>query len=182
MKTSTAGFKSVFRGSLPPEYFILPGNPPSLKNGKVLFVRKTKSGKHVPGMTSNSTVKDWADKALPYILSQAKKFRDQAKKIEGPVVLIAQYFVGRADRFDFGNKAETIADAISGSLYRKEKTAFIPASNYWVEDDSFKDLIIIPHPTVFKSADPFVLLKLTSNYDSFIAGECTSPIHTNPTP
>ena len=137
--------KQVFAEAEERGYIYIPGNVPSLKNGKQIF--KTKSGK--PFISSSNLCKDYiANKKIHYTMFKSRFL----KMIENKPFPITVRFIFIRDKhkaFDYGNINQIVLDCMTGSAYYpKKKNKIDNAKNNalrkaiaWIPDDDADHLV-----------------------------------------
>lgn len=127
-------------------FIFIPGNVPSLKNGKQLFKNK-KTGKNF--ITSSDLCKSYVDNSKIQWLMYRSKFKEMIKDKPYPLKIRLIFIRDQHKSFDYGNISQMIWDCISGSIYfkrtkNKELNKLITKRRLefsWIDDDDADHLI-----------------------------------------
>jgi len=127
-------------------FIFIPGNVPSLKNGKQLFKNK-KTGKNF--VTSSDLCKSYVDNSKIQWLMYRSKFKEMIKDKPYPLKIRLIFIRDQHKSFDYGNISQMIWDCISGSIYfkrtkNKELNKLITKRRLefsWIDDDDADHLI-----------------------------------------
>lgn len=137
--------KQVYADAEQNGHIYIPGNVPSLKNGKQIF--KTGSGR--PFITSSNLCKTYiADKKIHYAMFRSRFL----KLIEDKPFPITVRFIFIRDKhkaFDYGNITQIVLDCMSGSAYYPKKRSkednlkvdALRKAFAWIPDDDADHLV-----------------------------------------
>jgi len=101
-------------------YIFIPGNVPSLKNSKQIFVNR-QTGKRF--IASSDSVKDYIKATSIFYESARKQFTELTKHLKTPLNIEFQFVRKTKTRFDFINMAQIVCDMM--------------VKYNWIEDDSY---------------------------------------------
>ncbi len=102
------------------DYIFIPGNVPSLKNSKQMFINR-KTGKPFP--SSSDYVKNYVKNSGVFYQSAQKQFIELTKHLKMPLNIEFQFVRKTKTRFDFINMAQIVCDMM--------------VKYNWIEDDSY---------------------------------------------
>jgi hypothetical protein len=127
-------------------FIFIPGNVPSLKNGKQLFKNK-KTGKNF--VTSSDLCKKYVEDSKIHWLMYRSRFKEMIKDKPYPLTIRLIFIRDQQKAFDYGNIAQIVWDCISGNIYfkrtkNKELNKLITKRRLefsWIDDDDADHLI-----------------------------------------
>ena len=135
----------------------LSGHVPSSKNSKQIgfFHKKTgeesswyfkKNGQFkpiTPTLRSSDQTEEYIKHIVQQIIDNKKRFKELVKDFPKPYIVQLHFIRKTRSMWDFSNMVEAVADAISGSYWKKHKT--IPqVSTMWLDVDDIENVIFIP--------------------------------------
>lgn len=126
------------------DYIFIPGNVPSLKNSKRIFVNRITGKRFV---TSSECSKNYLETMGTFYLSQKNHFKEMIKGLEMPINIEFQFVRKTKSRFDFINMAQIVCDLM--------------VKHGWIEDDSYNFLNPCFNPIViFDKINPGVYIRV----------------------
>lgn len=133
----------------------IPGNVPSLKNGKDIIRIPIKGArpcpcckarKSRPMITANKTVKKYASESANYYNAYAKQFRDAIKDTPMPLRIGFLFVRGSRRLFDYTNACDTVQDLL---VHHK-----------WIDDDNCSQMIPVFHEYEYDKLKPGVYITI----------------------
>lgn len=133
----------------------IPGNVPSLKNGKDIIRIPIKGAKQCPCcktrksrpmITSNKTVKKYAKESAAFYKTYGQMFRNAVKDMPKPLRIGFRFIRGSRHKFDYSNALDTVQDLI--------------VEHGWIPDDNCNEMIPVLHEYQYNYTDPGVYISI----------------------
>lgn len=127
-------------------YIYIPGNVPSLKNGKQIFTNKT-TGKSF--ISSSDLCKEYIKNTKIHWINNRSRFLEMIKDKPLPITLSLFFIRDKHKSFDYGNISQIVLDCITGNAYyprirdkeKKKLNDLQRASFAWIKDDDADHII-----------------------------------------
>jgi len=138
--------REVYEEATQKGYIYIPGNVPSLKNGKQIFTNKT-SGKSF--ISSSDLCKEYIKDKKIHFINNRSRFLEMIKDKPLPITLSLFFIRDKHKSFDYGNISQIVLDCITGNAYypkirdkeKKKLNDLQRASFAWIKDDDADHII-----------------------------------------
>lgn len=129
----------------------LSGTPRVMKNNK----RISSNGKGKKASVRHSEAFEaYLSILKPQLIKNYNRWYKLTNGLPKPLHLAFQFVMDKRITFDYGNMQEGILDAMTGQAYKKH-TDF-PQKFAWLEDDTYKDVVLWPTPVLHNKDNPGV--------------------------
>lgn len=139
--------EGVLEGGGPLFRCFIPGNVPSLKNGKRIF-QIGKKGDRRPMLVPHRRVEQYKKDTGLDFAANAHGFKLAARRLPRPLRIEFRFVRGSRHRFDYSNALDTVQDLM--------------VWHGWIPDDNADELIPVIKPYSYDKACPGVEISLTA--------------------